>query len=521
MHRRTLLATAAAAVCRPALAQSPSARVLRFVPQANPENLDPVWAPTIIARNHAFLVWDQLYANNRALEPRPQMVAGHEVLDDGRRWRFTLRDGLAFHDGTPARGVDCVASIQRAAQRRNLGQKLLERADELRATSDTTFEIRLKQPFRLTTTALADIFVMPERLASVSPFKLIPDYMGSGPFRFVADEFVSGSRAVYVRNDKYLARNEPPDGFAGGKVVHFDRVEWRVMPDSASAAAALQNNEVDWLETPLHDLLPMLRKSRGVRVFRNDELGSMAIAQFNHLHPPFNNRKLLAALLPAIDQSEFMQAAYGEDGYVIGVGVFTPNTAMATSVGLDVLTGPRDLARARALVAASGYAGERAVVMAPADQPATQAITQVLAETMKTLGINVDYVSMDFGTLVQRRAKRDAVEAGGWSAFCTYFDGISAATPATNSPLRGNGTGPNAWFGWADDPEMESARDAWFDAPDLPAQKAICDKMQLLAFQHVPFIPLGQRYQDFAARDDLQDIVKSFLYPVFWGVRRA
>ena len=516
MKRRDLLAmTAATALARPALAQS--GRVLRFVPQGNLNNPDPVWTTTTLARNHGLMIWDTLYAVDGKLAPKPQMLAGHDTLDDGKTWRFTLRDGLAFHDGEAVRGRDCVASIQRWAKRRGLGQRMLEQTDEMRELTDRSFEIRLKKPYPLMATALADwCFVMPERVAKTSPFEQITDFTGSGPFRFVRDEWVSGSIAVYAKNDKYVPRQEQPDGAAGGKVVNFDRVEWRVVPDQATAAAALQSNEVDWVEQPLFDLLPTLRKARGVRVMRNDQTGAVAMVALNHIHPPFNNPKLLRALLPAVDQQAFMQAAYGEeqDLYRTGVGVFTPGLPWATTAGLDALTGKRDLALAKRLVAESGYAGEKVVLMSPSDYADQQAYSQVFRDMLQQLGINVEYASMDWGTLVQRRASR---EPGVWNSFCTTYEGMSVANPASHLPLRGNGL--DGWFGWPTDKEMESLRDQWFDAPDLAAQKAICDRMQVLAFEHVPFLPVGQRFLPTAARDSLEGIVPAS-YPVFRGVKR-
>jgi peptide/nickel transport system substrate-binding protein len=298
--------------------------------------------------------------------------------------------------------------------------------------------------------------------------------------------------------------------------VNFDRVEWRVVPDPATAAAALQSNEVDWVEQPLLDLLPTLRRARGVRVLRNDEIGAVAMVALNHIHPPFNNPKLLRALLPALDQQAFMEAAYGEerDMYRTGVGVFTPGLPWATTAGLEALTGPRDVAKAKKMVAESGYAGEKVILMSPSDYPDQQAYSQVFRDLLQQLGINVDYASMDWGTLVQRRASR---EPGVWNSFCTTYEGMSVANPASHLPLRGNGL--EGWFGWPTDPEMERLRDAWFDAPDLAAQKAICDKMQLLAFDHVPFLPVGQRFLPTAVRDSLEGIVPAS-YPVFWGVKR-
>ncbi len=525
MKRRDLLAmTAAGALARPLLnrpALAQPGRVLRFVPQGNLANPDPVWTTTTLARNHGLMVWDTLYGVTNALEPRPQMVEGHEILDDGRTWRFTLREHLAFHDNEPVRPADCIASIQRWAKRRGLGQRLLEQTDEMRALDDRRFEIRMRKPFALMPYALSDwCFVMPERVARTSPFEQIAEYTGSGPFRFVRDEWVSGSRAVYARNERYVPRDEAPDGAAGGKAVQFDRVEWLVQPDPATAAAALQSNEVDWIEQPLFDLLPSLRKARGCRVLRRDDVGAIAMLAFNHLHPPFNNPKLLRALLPAVDQQQFMEAAYGDAAELFrtGVGVFTPGLPMANTAGLEALTGPRDLALARRLVAESGYKGERVVLMSPSDYPDQQAYSLVLRDLLTQVGITVDYVSTDWGTLVQRRASREPPEKGGWNAFCTTYEGMTVANPASHLPMRGNGV--DGWFGWPTSPRLEALRDQWFDAPDVAAQRRICEDMQRIAFEEVPFIPVGQRFLPTAVRDSLADIVRA-PYPVFWGVRRA
>lgn len=517
MDRRQFLAAgAAAALARPALAQG--ARELRFVPQGNLNNPDPVWTTTTLARNHGLMIWDTLYAVNRKLEPQKQMLAGDEILDDGKTWRFTLRDGLAFHDGEPVRGADCIASITRWAKRRPLGQRMLSQADEMRVVNDRTFEIRLTKPFALMRETLSDwCFVMPERVAKTSPFEQINDFIGSGPFRFLRDQWVSGSQAVYAKNEKYVPRQEKPDGAAGGKVVNFDRVIWKIQPDQATGAAALQAGEVDWLEQPLFDLLPTLRKAKGVRVMRNDDIGAIAMVAVNHLHPPFDNRKLLRALLPAIDQSEFMQAAYGEetDLYRTGVGVFTPGLPMASTAGLEVLTGKRDLALAKKLVAESGYGGEKVILMSPSDYADQQAYSQVFAAMLEKVGVKVEYASMDWGTLVSRRASK---ELGVWNSFCTTYEGMTVANPGSHVPLRGNG--PDGWFGWPTDPEMETLRDRWFDARDSAAQKAVCDDMQRLAFEHVPFYPVGQRFLPTAVRDNVQDIVPAS-YPVFWGARKV
>ena len=525
MNRRDFLAASAASfaaspLARSALAQG-TARTLRFAPQGNLANPDPVWTTTTIARNHALMVWDCLYGWDESLVPQPQMAEGHTVSDDKLLWTITLRDGLVFHDGQPVRAADCVASILRWAKRRPLGQRMMQQAEGIRALDDKRIEVRLNKPFALLTHTLSDwCFMMPERTAKTDAYTQISEYVGSGPYKFVRDEWVSGSKALYVRNEAYVPRKEPPSFAAGGKVAHFDRVEWLIMPDKATEAAALRNGEVDWVEQPLNDLLPSLRQARGVRVVLNDNVGVEGMLALNHLHPPFNNPQIRKALLSVIDQRTFLEAAYGADPdlYKPGCGVFSPSSPMATGAGMEALTGPRDIPRAKKMVAEAGYDGTPVVLLSPSDYPVQLAFAQVARELMQEIGLKVDYVSTDWGTLVQRRASKEPPSKGGWNMFPTTYEGLTVSNPGSHVPLRGNGLA--GWFGWPTDPEMEALRNQWFDAPDLAAQKAIAAKMQVLAFQHVPYIPLGQAFQPTAVRDSLTNLVKAS-FPIFWGVRKT
>jgi peptide/nickel transport system substrate-binding protein len=528
MKRRTLLHGSAAAaalattsLARPALAQS-AAKTLRFVPQANLANPDPIWTTATVAINHGYMVWDTLYGIDNSGTPQFQMLAGHEISDDKLTWTFTLRDQLMFTDGDKVRGADCVQSIARWSKRDPFGQQLASQTNEMTALDDKRFQIKLKKPFPLLSYALgADgCFIMPERIAKTDAFQQITEFVGSGPFKFLKDEWVSGAKAAWAKNDKYVPRQEPPNFFAGGKQVNVDRVEWIIMPDPSVAAAALQSGEVDWVEWPLIDLIPMLRKSDGVRIAANDPLGLMGMIRFNQLYPPFDNPKLRRALLPAIDQAAFMAAVVGDQTELAktGVGVFTLGGPMASTAGMDVLTGPRDVAKAKQLVADSGYKGEKIVLMAPTDQAAVYAACQVTDALFKSVGLNSDFQAMDWGTLVSRRASKEPPDKGGWNVFLTSWTGLTVANPGGHFPLRGNGA--SAWFGWPTDPKIESLRNAWFDAPDLAAQRAVCDQIQTTALEDVPFIPTGQYFQPTGFRSNVTDIVKCPNI-LFWGVKKA
>jgi peptide/nickel transport system substrate-binding protein len=526
MRRRTLLQATPALLAAPrlALAQN-SARTLRFVPQGNLANIDPIWTTTVIARNHALMIYDTLFGLGRDFQPKPQMAATHEVSDDGLTHRIALRPDLRFHDGEKVTARDCIASIARWSKRDVLGQRLNLLLQEMRATADDRFEIILKQPWPGLVWALGKpsanlCAIMPERVAKTDPFQQITDYTGSGPFRFAAKEWVPGSIAVYERHGAYVPRDEPADFLAGGKQVHFDRVEWRIMPDPATAAAALQNNEIDWWETPLADLLPVLRKHKDITVEVVNTAGALGVLRFNHLHPPFDNPGIRRALFPAIDQKSFMQAALGEDPalWQVPAGAFTPGTPLANEAGLEAVTAPRDLEAAKRALRAAGYDGRKVVMLVPTDFPTLNGLSEVAADTLRKIGFNVDAQSMDWGTLVQRRAKKDAPEQGGWNIFCTTWEGLDVSVPGSHQPLRGNGT--DGWFGWASSTKREALREAWFAAPDQAAEKIIARDLQSLVWEEAPFVPLGLLRPPMAYRRSLTGVLTGGP-ALFWNVRRG
>jgi peptide/nickel transport system substrate-binding protein len=396
---------------------------------------------------------------------------------------------------------------------------------EMHAVDDATFEIALKRSWPGLAWALgkpsANICaIMPERVAQTDPFAQITDNTGSGPYRFRQDLFRPGDVAIYERFGDYKTREEPSDFLSGGKPVHFDRVEWRILPDPATAAAALQRNEADWWETPLADLLPQLSRNRDIVVDLINEAGNLGVLRFYFLHPPFDNPAGRRAILRALDQRAFMDAAIGTDRAMSRVpcGVFTPGTPLANDAGLEALTSPRDLPAAQRALRESGYRGERVILLSATDLPPLQNLTEVAADLLRRIGFNVDNPAMDWGTQIQRRTNRGPVDAGGWSVFCTNWEGLDMSVPGSSQPLRGNGA--NAWSGWPTFPRLEELREAWFDSPDQAAERRIAEEMQREALREVAFVPLGLTLQRQAYRRSLSGVVKGGP-ALFWGVRRA
>ncbi len=522
--RRTLLAgmgSLAGILGAPAIVRAQAASRLRFVTRGDPTVLDPLWSTATITRNHSLMVYDYLYGLDSAGNPQPQMLEGAKVEDDGRRWTLVLRDGLLWHDGERVLARDCVASIRRWGARDAFGQALMAATAELSAPDDRTINFRLKQPFpslplALGKTSAAVCAMMPERLANTPPDQQMKEVTGSGPFRYKADERVVGATTVYERFAGYKPRDGVPSGSAGPKRVFFDRVEWVVMPDGATAAAALEQGEVDWWDVPLVDLLPMLKSHKDITTRVLDPRGGMYVMILNHVQPPFDNPDIRRAVLAAVDQSEFLSAANGDDPALrhVPTGFFCPGTA--SDAGLSMFQGPRDLKACAEAIKKAGYKGEPVALMVSGDYPNLSALSEVGADMMRKIGLNVDYQTVDWGTVQQRRVKKDPVQNGGWSTFFTGFEGSDQSNPAGHLALKSSG--PTAWFGWPTDPKIEDLRAKWLVAGEAE-QPAICRDLQLEAFQSVPYIPLGQGFSPTAYRSNLVDLLDG--PNKFWNVRRS
>ncbi|WP_106409189.1 ABC transporter substrate-binding protein [Pseudoroseomonas deserti] len=524
MLRRSLLQGIGAAALAPAVVRAQSATTLRFIPQLDLAYLDPVFSTAYVSRNHGYLVFDTLYGVDANFAAHPQMVAGHVVENDGLLWKLTLRDGLTWHDGEKVLARDCVASIRRFARRDSFGEALMAATEELSAPDDRTIQFRLKKPFPLLPLALGKPgspmpAMMPQRLAETDPFKQVTEMVGSGPYRYLASERVPGARNSYARFERYQPRADGPLGWtAGPKVAHYERLVWTTQPDAGTAANALLTGEQDWMEYAYHDVLPLLTRSRQIKVATTDPTGFVTMLRINHLQPPFDNPVIRRALFGAVDQRSFMEAVVGNDPamYRTPLGFFAPGTPMATTEGLSPLQGPRDYDKVKKEILAAGYKGEKVVLLVPADSVGLKAQGDVAADMMTRAGLNVDYLATDWGTLLARRNRKDAADAGGWNAFVSSWTGADWLNPAVHLALRGNGT---AYPGWSVSPRSETLRQQWFEAPDLAAQQAICRKIQTISMEEVPYYPLGNYFQPTAYRSSVTGVLPGFAS--FWNVKPA
>lgn len=513
----------AAAVMLPLAAHSTAqAETFKAVMQSSLRVMDPVMSTAYLTRNHGYMIYDTLLGLDSDYRVQPQM-ADWSVSEDGTRYTFTLREGLQWHDGKPVTSEDSIASIKRWAEVDATGQVLMTMVEGIEEIDEKSFEVNLSKPTSLLLSGLSKLssrpaFIMPKRVAETPGSESIDEYIGSGPFKFVEEEFEPGTKVVYEKNEDYVPRNEPTSWTAGGKDVNVDRVEWISMPEQITAVNALQSDEIDFIQEVPYDLLPLLENTEDVEIEVLDKLGAWTYFRMNHLYPPFDNKLVRQAAIAAVGQKDVLATLVGNPDYyetcaaVMGCG--NPN---GDEYGADWVVNSR-IDKAKSLLEEAGYDGTPVVLLQPADIAMLAAQPIVLADALRKAGFNIDMHTMDWQSVVVQQSNQDPPEEGGWNIFSTYSILAASGNPFDNTSLAA--AGRESWAGWPDVPEIEKLRLEYARASNAEEQKEISAKIQKSAIDEGVVGPLGQFRIPAAYSSEWTDIPKSPI-TAFWDIKKA
>ncbi|MER8849640.1 ABC transporter substrate-binding protein [Mesorhizobium australicum] len=486
---------------------------------------DPLLSISDQTYMHGLAVYDTLFGLDAKLVPQPQMVGKWHISDDKKTYTFGLRDGLQFHDGTPVTAADCIASIRRWGQVDGGGKLIMERTSDIAKRDEKTFTIDLKEPLGILLDLLAGgtnfLSIMREKDASRPATEQVTSNIGSGPFRFNESLVRPGASFTYDRNEKYIPRQNPAEGLAGGKVVKVDRVEWQVITDQQTALAALQAGETDFVLSPAPDLYPVIENDPNLELQVLNTSGSDLYIRMNFLQPPFNNVKARQAMLHLIDQEAFLRVMAPDSRFAHPVtSLFGNSTPYSNDENTGWYKKGGDPERAKQLLEEAGYAGEKVFIFQITDWATASNAALLLADTLRKIGVNVELGAMSFGEFTARRANKGPVENGGWSIFISDWSDYNFGDPIGTSFMFANGD--KAWWGWPKSDEYEALRAKWIVAETLEKRQALAREMQGVWWDFVGAVMLGQIVQPAAHRKALTGLiaVPDSRFPM-WNMQKA
>lgn len=487
------------------------ARTVRWVPSGNLVVFDPI-IDLSGAPQHAIAIYDTLFEVDSKGMPQPQMVGKWNVSEDKKTYTFHLREGLTFHDGSPVTAADCVASIRRWGQVDASGKLIMAKAKDISKQDEKTFTITLNEPLPFLIPLLASSYVgyflaiMREKDAKLPPTEQVTANIGSGPFKFNEALAKPGASFTYDRNEQYVPRQEPPDGFAGGKVVKVDRVIRQWISDQQTAFAALQAGEVDLVQLPAQVLFPVIKSDPNLELELVNTSGSDMFLRMNWLQKPFNNVKARQAMLHLIDQEAIMLAAGFDPNYIHPVtSIFGNSSPYSNDENTGWYKKGGDPEKAKQLFQEAGYAGETVLILQPTDWPEVSNAAQYLADTLRKIGVNAELAPSDWAGVVKRGANKGPTEDGGWSVYISDWTDSKLGNPVNLPLLLANGE--DGFIGWPKNDEYEALRAKWAYVETLEERQALAREMQRLAWDFVGTVMLGQSMLPVARRKSLIGLV--------------
>lgn len=413
-----------------ALAPDGVAATLRYASQFDPGTMDPHAIASLYNNRVLSQVYETLVGRDERFRPEPRLALSWTPIE-GRGWRFRLRPGVRFQDGTPFDADDVVFNVQRALSPTSGYKATLPNVTEARKVDPLTVDILTSQPTPSLPLTLTNLRLMSKAWCEKHHVEKPQDYRakeetyaarnanGTGPYRLVKWE--PDVKTVLAANPGYWGRR--------GNVTE---AQYLVVTQAATRVAGLISGEIDFVVDPAVQDIARLRSMPGIAIEQATGLGTQFLG-FDQAHDrllygaagarnPFRDLRVRQAVRSAIDldalRSKVMRGMSS-----IGSALYSPVVD-----GFDARfarPAPYEPARARALLEAAGYPHGFAVGFdCSAEQPA-DSICQAVSGMLARVGIRVSYRPLPFNQLLPKLVARDTnFYVIGWTPATADAEGV-------------------------------------------------------------------------------------------------
>jgi peptide/nickel transport system substrate-binding protein len=455
---------------------------INFAGYSEPPTVDGSWTTAIVVQIPSIHVFESLMAYDAEWAAQPMLAEDVEISDDGLTVTFHLRDGVNFHNGDVMDAEDVVASIERWLSVAGNGQDTEPFVDSVEATDDLTVEWQLNSSFAPLLNYLSSplgytCIIVPAEIAEAAMDDRLGEdqYIGTGPYQFV--EHVPDQHILVERFEDYSSRDDEASNYAGAKTAYADEIRFVTVPDASARIAGVEAGDYHWAEEVTRDDYDRLLDDPNVEAEILSPLRWKGII-FNKRRGPFTDPNLRRAALYALDMEEIMFAAFGdEEFWRLDHSLLPEETPWYSDVGADEHN-LMDIEQARQLVEDSDYDGEEIRWMSPSDREDYYAVALTAVPMLQEIGLNVEVLGVDWGTVVDRRTDEDE-----WEIFNTGFG--FGPEPTTVAFI------PSDWPGWWESDEKEAALQAVMEETDQDAREELWDEFQQVFYDEVPVIKVG------------------------------
>ena len=446
-----------------------------------PTTLDHHMTTATIVSDLARHIYEQLVTLNSSYEVVPMLAESIDESEEGKKFTFTLRKGVTFHNGKEMKAEDVIASLEKWQATSSKAIALIPDAT-FTEVDEYTVEMSLKEPIYGILTLLADVgqsaVIMPKEIAEAAGPTGATEYIGTGPFKFT--EWKHDHYIHFSKFEEYSSLDQAADGLSGEKEALVDDIYFHIITDGSTRLTGLQTGEYDLAMAIPYDNYDMVNNDPNLET-AIDIMGPVGLV-LNKKDRIFSDIKMRQALNAALDMESIMVAAYTDDkffrldhGYMQVEQVEWYNEAGKDRYNIN------DPEKAKQLFAEAGYDGEEIKIITTKDYEYMYNSAVVIQEQLKKIGVNVKLEVTDWATILDMRTKPGE------------YDGFVTAFPKVMTPQQILHVNPE-WPGWTDDAEITKFLGEISDAKSAEDAKASFESLQDRMYDYLTIIKYGDYY---------------------------
>ena len=479
-------AAALALIALPAFAEG----TLTVAQRQDPQNWDPVDTFLLAWGGIASNVYDGLVRRDENLELQPGLAESWEVLDDGMRYRFTLRQGVTFHNGEPFDAEAVKYTFDRLLGEQGASgpqQSNYTTIDSVEIVDETTVDLIMAQPDPVILTKLSGygaMIVPPDYIEEMGEDHFDMNPVGTGPFQFVS--YDQGSR---------LTLEAFPDYFDGAP--ELDGLVFRFIREDSTRLAELQSGSVDVLNNLAYSAIPTVEGDSSLEIVSVPGPTIYSLALKTAEPAATADVRVRKALNMAVDKQALIDAFLGGRGTPIS----QLQGEMSFGHAPDLEGYPYDPEQARALLDEAGVEqGAEMTIDYRAGNSTFNEVMQAMTGFFQQIGVNASLNPVEDGVFLNEIVPQGRTNEmfqfswGGWTfdfdntAYLSYHDG-------------------EKWNPYGTSEEMNRLLDEQREVSDPEEREAILQDVARLAHEEVYHIPLYVEDQIFAISDRVEGFV--------------
>ena len=476
---------------------------VRIATAFDPQTMDPHSQALLYHTRIVFQIYDSLLNRDEQFRTEPGLALSWQPISP-LTWRFKLRQGVSFHDGTPFGADDVVFSIQRALGATSQRSFQLKGVTGSRKVDEQTLEVTTEAPDAVLPEKFVGMPIMSRAWAQSHKVELAQDFNGkqetyavrnaNGTGPYMLERYEPDVKAVLKKNPRWWGWSEKRSGNA-------DEVTWLTIRSDSTRIAALISGEVDLVLDPPTPDVARLKTDPSLALLQSPDLGQQYLA-FDQWHDelegsdvkgrnPFKDLRVRRAVYHALNLDLIAQKVLR--GLATPTGGFLSTRVDGSPAELDRRL-PHDPAKARALLAEAGYPNGFSVTLDCVNVAWREAVCQAMTAMLTQVGIRASLRSSPTNQFFPKLSQGTASLAEfGWTSTPDGWSSLNALFRTWDR--SGLGTF-NA--GRYSNPKLDVLIDAMRVEPDLTRRRAMVATVLRLVADELPMVPLYRRTLTYA-----------------------